>query len=154
MIPSSFFACLTLERVLLYYSTIHVPQSFLGFKHLRTLRLLQFKLTGINVSRLISSCPLLEHLELSGFFEYGRLVICGPNIRWLSIAGVFGDLCLETPKLVFANIYLNDNLGYYLDFSLPTNDCKSNILRVLGNLSAIKELELYSNFITVRSIYT
>ncbi|XP_078179348.1 F-box/FBD/LRR-repeat protein At1g13570-like [Carex rostrata] len=147
MIPSSFFSCLALEHVLISCScsTIHAPEFFLGFKFLRTLRLFEFDLTGITIERLISSCPLLESLELSGFVEYGRFVIHAPNLIWLSITGEFGDLCLETPKLSFVDINLEGHLGCYMNFTLPNNDCKSNILRVLGSLSAIEELELCSD---------
>ncbi|XP_078157025.1 F-box/FBD/LRR-repeat protein At1g13570-like isoform X2 [Carex rostrata] len=145
IIPSSFFSCIELEDVLLYYSIIHVPPSFLGFKFLRTLRLFSCNLTGITVAKLISSCHLLESLELDGIVEYGRLVIHAPNLRWLSFTGGFVDLCLETPKLLFANIFLD----CYQNFTMPSEDCKSNILQVLGILSAIEELQLCSEIISL-----
>ncbi|XP_078181969.1 F-box/FBD/LRR-repeat protein At1g13570-like [Carex rostrata] len=148
MIPSSLFSCLALEHVKISgYITIHVPPSFVGFKNLRTLRLLRFSLAGIAVARLISSCPLLESLELKGIAECGRLVIHAPNLTELNISGKFSDLCLETPKLLFASICLENVLGDYLDFTTPSEDCKSNILRVLGSLSTIAYLSLYSDFI-------
>ncbi|XP_078164629.1 F-box/FBD/LRR-repeat protein At1g13570-like [Carex rostrata] len=147
MIPSSssFFSCLALEHVHIFLSTIHVPPSFLGFKFLRTLRLLQFNLTGIDVSKLISSCPLLEILELYCFDNYGHLVIRAPNLKWLSIEGDVVDISFETPKLHYAKIYLGVVNG---SANLPSKNCRSNISRILGSLSVIEELHLYSLFIT------
>ncbi|XP_078157164.1 F-box/FBD/LRR-repeat protein At1g13570-like [Carex rostrata] len=148
MFPSIFFSCLALEHVHISGSNINVPPTFVGFKFLRSLRLLKLNLTGITVARLISRCPLLECLELGNIVEFGCLVIHPPNLIWLSITGEFGDLCLETPKLLFAKINLDCYLGYYRNFRLPSEDCKSNILRVLGSLSEIDELQLCNDFIT------
>ncbi|XP_078157422.1 F-box/FBD/LRR-repeat protein At1g13570-like [Carex rostrata] len=131
---------------------MHVLPSFIGFKCLRTLKLLKFKLEGISVERLISSCPLLERLELCGIIEYDCLVIRSRNLKWLSIIGKFCDLCLETPNLCFAYINLECYLGDDDNFSLPSKNYKSNILRVLGSLSMIKKLGLYKVFLKYLAI--
>lgn len=91
MIPSCFFSCLALEHVFITNSTIHVPQFFIGFKFLPTLKLLQFNFTEINVAKFISSCLLLESLELSDFAEHDCLNIRAQNLQWLSIKGQFGQ---------------------------------------------------------------
>ncbi|XP_078153171.1 F-box/FBD/LRR-repeat protein At1g13570-like [Carex rostrata] len=134
-IPSS-FSCHELEHMHIDWGMpIHVPPSFLGFKFLRTLRLFdQFDVPGIVVEKLISSYPLLEILELSGISIIDDpFVICAPNLRWLSITGDFMNLCMETPKLLFAKIYPIDVCQF---------DQYQFAKQVLGNLSAIEELQL------------
>ncbi|XP_078153437.1 F-box/FBD/LRR-repeat protein At1g13570-like isoform X2 [Carex rostrata] len=141
MISSSFFSCLALEQVHIVCGNIYVPPSFLGFKFLRTLRLFdQFDVAGIVIAKLISSCPLLEILELSDIcITDDPFDIHAPNLRWLSITGDFVGLCLETPKLLFAKIYRS---GLFHDV------CES-VKKVLGTLSVIEELQLSSYFLAL-----
>ncbi|KAJ3688368.1 hypothetical protein LUZ61_017532 [Rhynchospora tenuis] len=146
-IPFLFFSCHALERVNISCCTINVPDYFQGFKLLRTLSLEKFELTGISIGNLVSSCPLLECLVLVDFVQEGYLHIVASNLRDMKIDGDFHDLCLETPKLVSANIYLHsvDDQSYEL-FSVAKAGKESNLTRALGCLHNIQKLELDGEF--------
>ncbi|KAJ3705165.1 hypothetical protein LUZ61_008870 [Rhynchospora tenuis] len=118
-VPSSLFSCHKLENLEIY---------------------------GITIEKFVLGCPLLETLELFHFVEGGCLTICAPNLKRLDLFGTFTDLLLETPKLIYAGIFLSNMPHGYLD-SVPANDgCKSKLLRTISALSNIEELKIGSEF--------
>ncbi|XP_078157425.1 F-box/FBD/LRR-repeat protein At1g13570-like [Carex rostrata] len=146
-IPSSrFFSCTALKFVCMSGCIINVPQFFNGFTLLHTLRLSNFNLSGFGIEKLVSSCPLLEHLELRSFFQEGCLRILAPNLTYLDILGGFHDICLETPKLVSGVIWLITDNDDFEEFSVAKHMKESNITRALGRLSSIQRLEVRGEF--------
>lgn len=102
---------------------------------------------------MVSSCPLLDHLGLSYFVQRVCLRILAPNLTSLDIFGDFHDICLETPKLASGSIYLITTTGDYQKFSVARHRNESNIIRSLGRLSNIQNLDICGEFSDVRFIY-
>ncbi|KAJ3705144.1 hypothetical protein LUZ61_008849 [Rhynchospora tenuis] len=146
VIPSDFFSCVALKDVYLFNCNIYVPQFFQGFNLLRTLCLCNFNLSGFSIEKLVSSCPLLDSLELSNFSQQGCLIIHAPNLTFLDLFGEFHDLCLETPKLASATIHLSTTDGDYKELSLGNVQKDSNIVRAIGCLYNIKSLDICGEF--------
>jgi hypothetical protein len=146
-IPSSLFSCHKLVYLEISKCIINAPQCFQGLKLLRSLKLSACDLNGITLETLVSSCPMLESLELPDFLDGGSLVIRAPNLKSLDFVGWFTDIYMETPKLISARIYLDGVLEE------PTHDgYESKLLRILGQLPNIEELVIGGTFALVRSI--
>ncbi|XP_078156526.1 F-box/FBD/LRR-repeat protein At1g13570-like [Carex rostrata] len=146
-IPSRFFSCIALKVVRLSGCIINVPRFFNGFNLLRYLRLSNFDLSGFAIEKLVSSCPLLDHLFLHCFIQPGCLNISAPNLRYLDIRGEFHDLCLETPKLTFASIRLVAGNEDYQKLSVAKDGKESNIIRSIGRVSNIRKLKICGGFL-------
>ncbi|KAJ4813339.1 F-box/RNI-like/FBD-like domains-containing protein [Rhynchospora pubera] len=146
VIPSDFFSCVALKDVYLFNCNINVPQFFQGFNQLRTLCLCSFNLSGFSIEKLVSSCPLLDSLKLSNFFQQGCLIVHALNLTFLDLFGEFHDLCLETPKLASATIHLSTIDGDYKELSLGNVRNDSNIIRAIGCLYNIESLDICGEF--------
>ncbi|KAJ4760845.1 F-box family protein [Rhynchospora pubera] len=143
-VPSILFSYQKLENLEIQGCTISAPQCFHGLKLLRNLILCDCELVGITIEKLVSSCPLLESLTLIAVVKQGCLVIRAPNLKELVVLDGFTDLLLEAPKLISASISV-DYMLYGLRYFIPAYDgCKSKLLRAIGALPNIEELDIDS----------
>nr|XP_043625889.1 F-box/FBD/LRR-repeat protein At1g13570-like [Erigeron canadensis] len=95
-LPSSFFSLQGLETLFLSNCNVVTPSTFNGFSKLEHLYLHHFEITSKSLRRLLSNCPLLKHISLSGGykedfaeenkFTFAELIECVPLIRTLDIS--------------------------------------------------------------------
>ncbi|KAJ4812488.1 F-box protein-like [Rhynchospora pubera] len=115
-IPSDLFSLPDLEVVNLRGCELNVPKYFDGFKLVHSLKLEYVKLAGIEIERLILSCPQLKYFVIvTGHLAFDDLVIRSPSLVELEINADFKDLYLETPKLVTLSAELNDGDSGFID---------------------------------------
>ncbi|KAJ4813315.1 F-box family protein [Rhynchospora pubera] len=146
-VPSSLFSCHELQHLEISGCTINGPRCFQGLKLLRKLTLRACYLVRITIEKFVSGCPFLESLTLIGVNKYDSLIIRSPNLKQLILVERFSDLLLETPNLTSATIFGYGLLPHgFKDFSPANDGCKSNILRAIGALSSIEELDIDSEF--------
>ncbi|KAJ3705171.1 hypothetical protein LUZ61_008876 [Rhynchospora tenuis] len=140
-VPSSLFSYQKLENLEISGCTISAPQCFQGLKLLRNLSLCSCELVGITIEKFVLGCPLLERLTLVDVVKDGCLMIRAPKLKQLVVLEEFTNLLLEAPKLIYATIYIK-----YMQ-TLPVYDgCKSKLLRAIGGLPNIEELDINSPF--------
>ncbi|XP_078179561.1 F-box/FBD/LRR-repeat protein At1g13570-like [Carex rostrata] len=129
------------------HCAIKLPEDFNGLKLLRSLHLNgHCKINETDMTKLISSCPLLEELMLNEF-SYRVLKIHAINLRRISILGYFGDLYLQTPKLVEAFIIIDIIFKTLATFKMVAG---RNLVETLSSISHLQYLSLYRLF-SVRS---
>ncbi|KAJ4801529.1 F-box family protein [Rhynchospora pubera] len=149
-VPSSLFSCNKLEQLEISgfsACTISAPQCFQGLNLLRNLTLGNCHLVGITMEKFISGCPLLESLTLFEFVEHGCLAIRARNLTHLDLLGITcTDLLLETPKLTHASIHFDHMPHGVLKFGSASDGSNRKLLRSIGALSNIEELDIGSKF--------
>ncbi|KAJ4746424.1 F-box/RNI-like/FBD-like domains-containing protein [Rhynchospora pubera] len=117
------------------HCAMKLPHGFSGFKLLHSLHFLgTCKINETDMAKLISSCPLLEDLFLDGF-NYCALKIHALNLKKIWILGSFGDLYLQTPKLLKVFIAIM----YYKKKVV----IGSNLIQALSSISHIQTLTIY-----------
>ncbi|KAJ3707043.1 hypothetical protein LUZ61_010748 [Rhynchospora tenuis] len=121
------------------HCAMKLPHGFSGFKLLHSLHFLgDCKINETDMAKLISSCPLLEDLFLDGL-TYCALKIHAFNLKRMWILGSFGDLYLQTPKLLKAFIAIM----YYKTLSMSKVVIGSNLIQALSSISHIQTLTIY-----------
>ncbi|KAJ4813313.1 F-box family protein [Rhynchospora pubera] len=145
-VPSSLFSYQKLENLEIEGCTIYAPQCFQGLKLLHNLTLCRCELVGITIEKFVSSCPLLESLNLVDVVKHGCLVIRAPNLKELVVLEDFTDLLLGAPKLISATINVDYMLHGLRDFIPAYDGCKSKFLRAIGAIPNIEELHIDSLF--------
>ncbi|MQL69361.1 hypothetical protein Taro_001660 [Colocasia esculenta] len=112
-LPSYLFECELLGRMELYSCDLKLPETFKGFRHLVALHLERLIVSGADLRRLISGCPILEELQLSQCRGFD-VTICAPKLRKLTVGGCFMYLHLKhTPVLAAASICLSALSGLH-----------------------------------------
>ncbi|XP_019149820.1 PREDICTED: F-box/FBD/LRR-repeat protein At1g13570 [Ipomoea nil] len=147
--PSYFFSCKKLTRLELVRCELDPPLNFKGFMCLKHLNLQQVVIPPCDIENLISSCPLLENLELS-YFDSLELTIRAPKLRYLNLEGEFKEICLEnTPNLVGISVamYMTDDIAEHFEQS---SGC--NFDKFLGNVPLIEHLTGHIYFTKYLSI--
>ncbi|KAL0824824.1 hypothetical protein Bca101_048501 [Brassica carinata] len=162
-LPSIFYACGTLETLIL--CRLHfadVPPNG-SLSSLKTLRLLSVKFSrDESVQKLLSICPVLEELVVrrSGYSNVEIFTINVPSLTSLSIdylragshqpAGVHGFV-INAPSLRYLNI--RDRHSNYLLFTNMPVLVKANVEAVcdqseslIGSLASVRHLSLCSKF--------
>ncbi|KAG5409460.1 hypothetical protein IGI04_005779, partial [Brassica rapa subsp. trilocularis] len=160
-LPSIFYACGTLETLILcrlYFADVP-PNGSLS--SLKTLCLLSVKFSGDeSVQKLLSICPVLEELVVrrSGYSNVEIFTINVPSLTSLSIdyirvgshqpAGVHGFV-INAPSLRYLNI--RDRHSNYLLFTNMPELVKANVEAVcdqseslIGSLASVRHLSLCS----------
>ncbi|KAI3516804.1 hypothetical protein L1887_15848 [Cichorium endivia] len=145
--PSFLFSCQKLIRLELLRWSFYPPLSFKGFPFLKHLIFLQVSISRVALQNLISSCPLLESLEL--LYDALKLTIRAPNLKFLYLEGDhFEDVCLEyTPKLVAMNVSIYSTYGKDEHFGQIST---SNFDKFLGGVPSLERLIGHCYFTKVR----
>ncbi|XP_078179572.1 F-box/FBD/LRR-repeat protein At1g13570-like [Carex rostrata] len=118
---------------------IKLPEDFNGLKLLQTLHFIgECKINETDMTKLISSCPLLKELRLHGF-SYCVLKINALNLQRMEITGHLGDLYLQTPKLVAASIVIHD----LTTVATSKVVIGRNLVQALSSISHIHYLSIY-----------
>ncbi|GLT91707.1 hypothetical protein SLE2022_095830 [Rubroshorea leprosula] len=136
-IPSCLFNCKKLTRLELFRCELDPPPSFKGFLCLRSLNLHQVSVAPEAIESLISSCPLLESMQLS-YFDSLALTIHAPNLKYLCLEGEFTDICLKnTPLLVAISVamYMTEDVAEHFEQS---SSC--NFIKFLGGVPLLEKL--------------
>lgn len=98
MLPSHFFACTNLTKLKLNSFYFNPPPSFKGFPNLLSVDLENICFLNDHILEdFVAKCPLLEKLSLKdpGTYELPRLVINAPNLKYLTVSGIFHSICLN-----------------------------------------------------------
>ncbi|KAI8527409.1 hypothetical protein RHMOL_Rhmol12G0072800 [Rhododendron molle] len=96
-LPSTLFLCLQLEHLSLRSCVFKPPPRFKGFPRLVSLKLDNVLIASDILSSLISSCLLLERLELHSSTSLNYLEIVAPNLKCLWFEGFFRAICIRMP---------------------------------------------------------
>ncbi|XP_052209023.1 F-box/FBD/LRR-repeat protein At1g13570-like [Diospyros lotus] len=108
-LPSSIFSYLQLKHLKLHDCLFNPPPTFKGFSKLLILELEYVSITSEVFSSLISTCPLLEELNLVICTSCAYLEIIAPNLKCLYFEGGFSSICFKnTPNLARVSINLYD----------------------------------------------
>ncbi|KAJ4748278.1 F-box/RNI-like superfamily protein [Rhynchospora pubera] len=98
---NGFSCCLKLKVLVLSRCVFILPSEFDGFRLLHTLDIRDCIAIKMDISTLVSLCPLLEKLTLKPTFDQ-VIKINAPNLRELTIYGKFYLVSLLTPNLCIA----------------------------------------------------
>lgn len=134
--PSCLFNCLKLTRLDLVRCELNPPPSFEGFLFLKCLSLQQFVMPPGGIQNLISSCPLLETLNLWSSDEL-ELTLSAPNLKYLTLEGEYKEIYLEnTPLLVdvIVSTYMNEDTAEIIE----NRSC--NFDRFFGRIPCLERL--------------
>ncbi|KAJ3688047.1 hypothetical protein LUZ61_017211 [Rhynchospora tenuis] len=144
-LPTSLFLCHGLSILNLHDCHINLPSAFEGFKLMRVLELQDCVISGDDIERLVSSCPLLDELVLEtasfGLFNPNMelsLKICAPKLKKLIIHGRFVSLLLKTPCLVKA--------CFDLEVRPARVNARANLVEALGALPEVEVLGFHQQF--------
>lgn len=147
-LPTSFFSCHGLNFLKLCDCHIKLPRGFQGFMLLRVLELQGCLISGYDLEKIVSSCPILDEFVM----KTGRswihnldnglsLKICASKLKKLIIHGKFVSLLLKTPCLVKACFDLED---------VPAGiNGHANLVEALGSLPEVEILGLHQQFFAV-----
>ncbi|KAM3269387.1 hypothetical protein P3S67_030269 [Capsicum chacoense] len=97
---SSFFTCSQLRHLSLQDCLIRPPPAFTGFDRLISLELRRVTISSELLGRLISNCPLLEHLVLEHDEYSNQIEINAPNLSSLFFTGNINFLHFKNVPLL------------------------------------------------------
>ncbi|KAJ4779425.1 F-box family protein [Rhynchospora pubera] len=144
-LPTTLFLCRGLSILNLHDCRINLPSAFEGFKLMRVLELQGCVISGDDIEKLVSSCPILDELVLrtasfglSNPYNELSLKICAPKLKKLIIHGRFVSLLLKTPCLVKA--------CFDLEVRLARVNGRANLVEVLGALPEVEVLGFHQQF--------
>ncbi|KAJ3706065.1 hypothetical protein LUZ61_009770 [Rhynchospora tenuis] len=157
-IPACLFALPDLEVLNLKCFRLNVPKYIDGFEMVHTLKLDTVMLTGIEIERLVLSCPLLKYFFIrTDYLGLNDLAIRSPSLLELDIDADIKDLYLETPKLVTLSASLISTFVTYDYFDEPVYDdeeeydfpskYENNISRLMCCLPQVENLDISYNFV-------
>ncbi|KAJ4910030.1 hypothetical protein Rs2_04651 [Raphanus sativus] len=168
-LPSIFYACGTLETLILCRLHLVDVPPYGSLSSLKTLCLLSVKFSSDeSVQKLLSICPVLEELVVrrSGYSNVEIFTINVPSLTSLSIdylrvgsqpAGVHGFF-IDAPSLRYLNI--RDRHSNYLLFKNMPKLIKANVETVcnqseslIGSLASVRHLSLCSKFSNLQIPY-
>lgn len=140
-LPSYFFTFLHLRHLKLRGCAFRPPPRFKGFSKLISLQLEDILMDAETFGSLISSCPLLEQLTVSGYIPYDSLEISAPNLKSFSFTGDFGSICFKNTLLLaevtVALCRVNKNVKHQ----------SSNLIKIGRSLPAVEKLYLEGYFL-------
>ncbi|XP_078153057.1 F-box/FBD/LRR-repeat protein At1g13570-like [Carex rostrata] len=112
---------------------------------MRGLELESFSISGDDLEKFVSSCPILDELVLkTGRFLLNNPNICAPKLNKLIIHGRFKGLMLKTPCLVKACFDLED---------VPVGmNARANLVEALGALPEVEVLGLHQQFLAYLAV--
>ncbi|KAF7827909.1 F-box/FBD/LRR-repeat protein [Senna tora] len=149
-IPSHLFSCLNLAYLdITNFAMKPPPPDFGGFKSLTGLHMFSIRIESDVLESLISGCPLLVNLSISGCIGFDCLSISAPNLQVLVILDhrAFKSICLKNLKnLVDLNIILN---GHMEDLE---GGRRSNLVDYFSSLPKVEKLHLAGSYITFLSL--
>ncbi|WCJ35310.1 F-box/RNI-like superfamily protein [Euphorbia peplus] len=141
-VPSPLFSFEHLSHLELFNCLLKPPQTFKGFRSLKSLDLQHITITQQVFENLIISCPLLERLTLMNFDGFTHLNINAPNLQFFDIGGIYDDVNFEnTFHLTLVSI------GLYKNVTNLAHVSSSKLLRFFANLPHIRRLEIQSYFL-------
>ncbi|POO03186.1 LRR domain containing protein [Trema orientale] len=84
-VPSCLFSCQSLTNLVLHHCLVTTPPRFKGLRNLKSLKLQSVSLSEYVFTNLISSCPLLERLNLVNLSGLSLLNINAPNLQFFDV---------------------------------------------------------------------
>ncbi|KAF8407760.1 hypothetical protein HHK36_006896 [Tetracentron sinense] len=142
-VHSSFFSFEAICSLYLCRCILKPPPMFKGFSYLKSLNLESVALADEVFESMISSCTALEILTLMHLEGCHRIKISGLNLKRFYFDGEFVDISfIDAPHLSFVSITLNDNV---VDKFVRQGGI-SNLVRVLGCLTALEKLVIHHCF--------
>ncbi|KAJ4760019.1 FBD-associated F-box protein [Rhynchospora pubera] len=157
-IPDCLFSLPELEVLNLKCFELNVPKHIDGFKMIHSLKLDTVNITGIEIERLVLSCPLLKYFLIrTKYLGLNDLAIRSPSLLELDIDADFKDLYLETPKLVTLSASIISTFVTYDIYNEPVYDddeeydfpskYENNISRLMCCLPQVENLDICYNFV-------
>ncbi|KAJ3676548.1 hypothetical protein LUZ60_003960 [Juncus effusus] len=157
-IHSSLFSFDALSNLNLKCCLVKLPDQFKGFKLVQTLTLESLEISGDNLEKLVSSCPLLKKLGIHYLPRHIILNVHAKNLESLQIAGKCSDIHIHAPKLESLEFiwctysYLELNAPKLRSIKINARGCESrrderNFGRFLDNVPDLEYLELGGAFL-------
>jgi hypothetical protein len=145
-LPRCLFSCQSLHRLKLYSGWLKPPSTFQGFRNLKILELYHITITQNALEKLISRCPILEHLTLIGLDDLTEIKIHAPNLKIFGILGEFVDFSFEnTFQLTELSLLVHSQRN-----QSRLSGCSSNLLEFSAHLPHVQRLEISSGFLKVK----
>ncbi|WJX16174.1 hypothetical protein P8452_06244 [Trifolium repens] len=142
-LPRCLFSCQSLHRLKLYSGWLKPPSTFQGFRNLKILELYHITITQNALEKLISRCPILEHLTLIGLDDLTEIKIHAPNLKIFGILGEFVDFSFEnTFQLTELSLLVHSQRN-----QSRLSGCSSNLLEFSAHLPHVQHLEISSGFL-------
>ncbi|XP_065853047.1 F-box/FBD/LRR-repeat protein At1g13570-like [Euphorbia lathyris] len=105
-VPSVLFSYQQLRKLNLRHCEVKPAHLFRGFQSLTNLQLNKVNIATAAFEKLISSCPLLEHLTVRKLSCVDHLHINVPKLKYFCFDGEFKSMCFNTPLLEVLSVNL------------------------------------------------
>ncbi|POO03185.1 F-box domain containing protein [Trema orientale] len=147
ILPSCLFSCQSLTNLVLCHCMLKPPPTFHGFENLRSLKLKFVNVAQHLLENLISSCPVLESLNLVDLESSSHLNINAKNLKFFNIEGFYQGISFEnTTSLAEVTISFS-----FDDYNRENHDRahknSSNLLEFFYQLSQIRRLDISYGFL-------
>ncbi|KAL3501596.1 hypothetical protein ACH5RR_036045 [Cinchona calisaya] len=146
--PSAFFSCQQLRRLNIRFCSSNPPRTVNGFGQLIKLKLLKVDIEDKVFGSLISSCPLLEEMQLEMLSILNHLEIVAPKLRLFCVgSAIKAILFRNTPALTMVSLAIcGPSVAAIFD------QVGRDIIDHFGFLSNLENLHLDYYFLNVKVV--
>ncbi|POO03184.1 F-box domain containing protein [Trema orientale] len=124
------------------------PPTFKGFRNLKSLKLQFVNLAQYVFENLISSCPVLERLNLGKLESPTHLNINAPNLQFFNVDAFYLGINFEnTTRLT--EVTISFPFADYREYPSPAHKNSSNLLKFFDQLPHIRRLDISYCFLKV-----
>ncbi|KAG5521290.1 hypothetical protein RHGRI_033744 [Rhododendron griersonianum] len=149
-IPCHFYSFMKLRDLNVAKCVFKPPPTFKGFSRLVNLIFVDVTISSEMRGLFISSCPLLERLQLTDCAAFDSLEINAPNLKYFGFFGIFESVSLEnTPCLAEISVTL---VSWYTPLEQPEEETDSEWVKFFRSLPAIEDMHLDRSFLELQEV--